>query len=142
MLHTVKIMQNNFGFNKEEISVLKKLNTPAKIQAFIDFKLKYNLEEKGETCYSPRLVLRHRKAHCFEGALFAVAALYFHGNRPLLMGLKSVRDDDHALALYRIKGYWGAIGQSKFAGLRFREPIYKNVRELALSYFENRFPES
>ncbi len=84
----------------------------------------------------PRSVLRDRKANCFDGALFAAAALRHLGRPPLIMELKAVRDDDHLLALFRRHGCWGAIAKSNCAGLRFREPIYRTIRELALSYFE------
>ena len=72
-----------------------------------------------------------------EGALLAAAALRLHGHPPLLMDLESVRDDDHVVALYREHGLWGSIAKSNFAGLRFRAPVYRTLRELALSYFEH-----
>jgi len=127
----------NFGFTSRELSVLGKLNTPAKIQDFLEYKLAYNLEKHGETCYSPRLVLKHKKAHCMEGALLAAAALRIHGHPPLILDLKAVDDDDHVLAVYKIKNCWGAIAQSKFSGLKFRDAVYSSIRELVMSYFEH-----
>lgn len=119
-----------------ERRVLQRLNTPQKIQKFID-DLPYNLEPNGATCNSPRLVLRHRTAHCMEGALMAAAALAFHGDPPLLLDLEAVRDDDHVIAIYRRRKLWGAIGKSNYSGLRFREPVYRTLRELVMSYFEH-----
>ncbi len=121
------------------LPAFKKLSTPKKIQDFLD-TLPINYEKQGETCMSPSHVLKAKKAHCLEGALLAAAALWAYGERPLLMNLKSANgDDDHAVALYRINGYWGAISKTNHSSLRFRDPIYKTVRELALSYFHEYF---
>lgn len=128
-----------FGFDKNELAVFRRLGSAQKIQDFLDKKLSYNLEEKGETCYSPRLVLRHKKAHCFEGAAFAAAALAVHGHPPLLMDFRAVRDEDHVVAVYKINSLWGAVGQSKFSGLKYRDPVFAGVRELAMSYFDHYF---
>ena len=117
-------------------SVLRKLSTPEKIQRYLD-DLPYNKEKDGETCRSPRLVLEYNTAHCFEGALFAAAALRVNGRPPLILDLESVRDDDHVIAVYRSNGCWGAIAKSNYAGLQFRSPVYRTLRELALSYFEH-----
>src|SRR6476620_11639917 len=117
-------------------NVLRKLSTPEKIQKYLD-DLPYNKEKDGETCRSPRLVLEYNTAHCFEGALFAAAALRANGKPPLILDLASVRDDDHVIAVYRANGCWGSIGKSNYAGLRFRSPVYRTLRELALSYFEH-----
>ncbi|HKW78518.1 MAG TPA: hypothetical protein VJQ09_05405 [Candidatus Limnocylindria bacterium] len=124
------------GFDAAELRALRALSTPAKIQRFLD-EIPYNLERGGETVRSPRRVLRDRTAHCFEGAIFAAAALRVGGERPLIVDLESVRDDDHVITPYRARGYWGAVATSKFAGIRFREPVYRTLRELALSYFED-----
>ncbi|MFH1663488.1 MAG: transglutaminase domain-containing protein [archaeon] len=130
---------DKFGLTEKEFSVLKKLDSPAKIQAFLDTKIKYNSEEKTETYYSPKLVLKHKKAHCLEGALFAAAALRIQGFEPLLVDLRAVRDDDHVLAVFRQGKFWGAIAQSKYSGLKYREPVYSSIKELVMSYFENYF---
>jgi hypothetical protein len=82
-------------------------------------------------------VLEHHTAHCFEGALFAAAALQVNGRQPWILDLEAVRDDDHVIAVYRTNGCWGAIAKSNYAGLRFRSPVYRTLRELALSYFEH-----
>lgn len=121
---------------KTEFQLLRKLSTPEKIQKYLD-DLPYNKERNGETCYSPRLVIRNNTAHCFEAALFAAAALRVGGRPPLILDLESVRDDDHVIAVYRSDGCWGAIAKSNYAGLRFRSPVYRTLRELALSYFEH-----
>lgn len=124
--------------SKAELQVFRKLTTPAKIQQFLD-KLPYNLEPNGYTCYSPRMVLRKRVAHCMEGALIAAAALRFLGYPALLLDLEAVRDTDHVLAIYKRDGGWGAVAKSDYSGLRSREPVYRTIRELALSYFEHFF---
>jgi hypothetical protein len=115
---------------------LPKLPTPEKIQKYLD-DLPYNKERDGETCRSPRLVIEYNTAHCFEGALFAAAALRAIGHPALILDLEAVRDDDHVIAVYRADGCWGAIAKSNYAGLRFRSPVYRTLRELALSYFEH-----
>jgi hypothetical protein len=125
-----------YGLNREELRLLRKLSTPEKIQKYLD-DLPYNKEKEGETCRSPRLVIRHNTAHCFEGALFAAAALRVDGWPPLILDLEAVRDDDHVIAVYRANGFWGAIGKSNYAGLRFRSPVYRTLRELVLSFFEH-----
>src|ERR1700680_4601223 len=124
------------GFDARELSLLRRLNTPERIQRFIDDEA-YNKEEHGLTCRSPRRVLRDRLAQCLEGALFGAAALRVQGWEPLLLDLEAVRDDDHVLAIFRQRGCWGAIAKSNYAGLRFREPVYRSLRELAMSYFEH-----
>ena len=125
------------GFCARERAVLRRLNTPEKIQRFLDCGVGYNKEPKGPTCRSPRLVLRDRVAHCMEGALLAAAALAAHGFPPLLVDLEAVRDDDHVLAVFQQRGLWGAVAKSNYAGLRFREPVYRTLRELVISYFEH-----
>lgn len=124
------------GFNARERAALERLHTPAKIQKFLD-DLDYNKEKTGDTCRSPRRVLRDRTAQCMEGALFAAAALRFHGYPPLLVDLEAVRDDDHVLAVFRRDGHWGAIAKSNYAGLRFRDPVYRSLREMVMSFFEH-----
>jgi hypothetical protein len=126
-----------WGLNHHEWRTLKRLKTPYLIQRFLDEEIAYNLEKNGETCRSPRCVLRARLGHCMEGALLAAAALRVQGFPPLVIYLASVRDDDHLLAVYRVGGRWGAIAKSNYAGLRSREPVYRTTRELAISYFEH-----
>src|SRR5215471_15112180 len=122
--------QMPFEISSKMRSVLRKLSTPEKIQRYLD-GLPYNKEKGGETCRSPRLVVEHDTAHCFEGALFAAAALRANGYPPLILDLEAVRDVDHVIAVFRIDGCWGAIAKSNYAGLRFRSPVYRTVRELA-----------
>ena len=126
------------GFHAREVSLLRRLSTPERIQRFVD-ELDYNKEEDGPTCRSPRRVLRDRLAQCLEGALFGAAALRVQGWEPLLLDLEAVRDDDHVLAIFRQRGCWGAIAKSNYAGLRFREPVYRSLRELTISYFDDYF---
>jgi hypothetical protein len=125
-----------FERSSKMLKLLRKLSTPEKIQKFLD-NLPYNKEKDGETCRSPRLVFENNTAHCFEGALFAAAALRANGRPPLILDLASVRDDDHVIAIYRDNDCWGAIAKSNYAGLQFRSPVYRTLRELALSYFEH-----
>ena len=115
------------------MAVLRKLSTPLRIQEFL-WELPYSADE----CYrSPRSVLRDRTAHCFDGALFAAAALRRIGFPPLLVDmLPNDRDDDHVIALFSVRGYWGSVAKSNFAGLTYREAIHRSVRELVVSYFE------
>lgn len=119
-------------FGKEEREVFARLDSPASIQAFLD-EIPYST---AEIYRSPRSVLRDRQAHCFDGALFAAAALRRLGQPPLIIDMLAERDDDHILALYKRDGLWGAVARSNFVGLRFREAIYRTLRELVLSYFE------
>jgi len=125
-------MTDNSPWNAEECAILSKLDTPWKVQQYLD-AIPYDTEH---VTRSPRRVLHDRVAHCSEGALFAAAALRFHGHPPLLVDLRAWNDDDHVLAIYRVRGHIGAVAKSNFSGLRFREPIYRTCRELALSYFE------
>lgn len=124
------------GLTRGELAILRRLSTPEKVQAYLD-ALTYNTEPDGDTVRSPRRVMRDRTAHCAEGAFLAAAAFRIHGRPPLLVDLEAVRDDDHVLAVYRERGLWGAVATSKFAGLRYRSPVYRTVRELVLSYFEH-----
>src|SRR5256712_1729775 len=116
----------------------RRLDTPAKIQQFLD-AIPYNVEADGDTFRSPRRVLRDRTANCIEGAVLAAAALRVQGDPPLIMDLAAVHDEDHVIAVYRRRGLWGAIATSKFTGLRARRPVYRTLRELAMSYFEHYF---
>lgn len=125
------------NFTRAELSLLKKLSRPEKIQAFLDHEIAYNKEPHGPTCRSPRRVLVDRLAHCAEGAFFAAAALRIQGHPPLIVDLEAVRDDDHLLAVFREHNHWGAIAKSNYAGLRFREPVYRTIRELVMSYYEH-----
>jgi len=122
-----------------ELGVFRRqLNTPSKVQRFLD-AIRYNTEVDGETFRSPRRVLADRTANCIEGAVLAAAALRVQGEPPLIMDLTAVRDEDHVIAVFRKGSLWGAIGTSKFTGLRYREPVYRTLRELAMSYFEQYF---
>jgi hypothetical protein len=123
----------------EMLKQLKKLTTPIKIQDFLD-RMPINYEKKGETYMSVTETLKAGKAHCFEGALVAAAALSLQGEKPLLLDLKARKPDvDHVVALYKKSGRWGAISKTNHASIRFRDPIYKSIRELAASYFHEYF---
>lgn len=122
-----------------ELAVFRReLNTGPRIQQFLD-DIPYNTEVDGETFRSPRRVLRDRTANCIEGAVLAATALRVQGEPPLIMDLTAERDEDHVIAVFKRRGLWGAIGTSKFTGLRYREAVYRSLRELAMSYFEHYF---
>jgi hypothetical protein len=120
------------GFTPGELRRLRALRTPLGIQRALD-AMPYHL---AGTAWSPRRVLRERTAHCLEGAIFAAAALRVLGFPPLLLDLEAVQDTDHVVAVYRLRGHWGAIAKSNFSGLRYREPVHRSLRELVMSYFE------
>lgn len=115
-----------------ERAVLDRLTDPSRIQTFLN-----GVPYSTDSVYrSPRSVLRDLKAHCLDGALFAAAALRRIGHAPVLVDLRAENDDDHVIALYRVNGRLGAVGTSNFVHLRYREPVFRSIRELALSYFE------
>ncbi len=118
------------------------LKTPAQIQDFIN-TIPFNFEKQGVTLYSPSQVLRHKKAHCIEGALLAAQLLSKIGYQPLIMDLRVAknedRDFDHVVCVFKEKGFWGAISKTNHTVLRYREPVYKTIRELAMSYFHEYF---
>lgn len=124
----------DLGLTRAEFAVLRRLNTPQKIQAFL-IGLKQNFEPNGDTCRSVQTVLRARNAHCIEGAMLAACALWVHGEPPIVMDMRAVRDFDHVVALFRRNGRWGAISKTNGVGLRWRDPVYRSLRELAMSYF-------
>ena len=123
--------QDHFGFTPAELRKLRSLKDPHGIQRFLD-RIPYHL---AGTAWSPRRVLNEETAHCLEGAIFAAAALRVNGYPPLIWDLEAERDTDHVLAIYRVHGHWGTVAKSNFAGCRGREPVYRSLRELAMSYF-------
>jgi hypothetical protein len=123
-----------YGLTMASFKILKKLSSPKKIQDFLD-ALPVNLEEAGETYMSVERTLRLGEAHCLEGALVAALAFWIQGQPSLIMDLKSSNGDDHIVALFKQGGRWGAISKTNHTTLRFRDPVYETVRELALSYF-------
>ncbi|MCF7834300.1 MAG: hypothetical protein K9L98_01900 [Candidatus Pacebacteria bacterium] len=137
-----KVLKNNIQntWKKKEFSFLKRLNTPAKIQDFLE-KIPFNFEKNGiDTIKSPIRTFRENNAHCFEGALLGAYILSLHGFPSLLLHLKVTGGDmDHVIAPFKINGYWGALSKTNHAVLRYREPVYKNIRELVMSYFHEYF---
>ncbi len=127
------VMRNevNFWLDEEKMA-FRNLNTPYKIQEFLD-NCEYNTTEETR---SPRYILANRRAHCLEGALFAAASLEVIGFPPLLVDLQAFNDDDHVIAVFKVKNFWGAVAKSNFTTLRYREPVYRTLRELAISYFD------
>jgi len=123
------------AWTPRELRVLERLSDPVAVQAFLD-RVPYSADK---VYRSPRSVLRDSKAHCFDGAVFAAAALRRLGHAPLLVDMRAVRDDDHIIAVFKQAGHFGAVAKSNFVGLRFREPLFRGLRELMLSYFEDFF---
>jgi hypothetical protein len=126
--------REDLGLAKAQFALLRRLDSPQKIQAFL-YGLRQNFEPDGDTCRPVGAVLRAGKAHCIEGAMLAACALWVHGEPPLLMDMRAVRDFDHVVALFRRRGRWGAISKTNGIGLRWRDPVYRTLRELAISYF-------
>src|SRR5271169_6654730 len=126
---------NHLGFTPAELRKLRGLKEPYGIQRFLD-DMPYHL---ADTAWSPRLVLREQTSHCMEGAIFAAAALRALDFPPLIIDFEAVNDTDHVLAVFQIKGHWGAIAKSNYTGCRYREPVYRSLRELAMSYFDTYF---
>src|SRR5205823_10179557 len=118
-------------FSAAELRKLRGLKNPHGIQRFVD-DMPYHLSD---TAWSPRRVLCENAAHCFEGAMLAAAALRANGYPPLIFDLEADKDTDHVVAIYRRNGHWGAIAKSNYTGCRYREPVYRSLRELAMSYF-------
>jgi len=126
--------ESDLGLRGEEYALLRRLDTPVKIQEFVH-DLRQNFEVDGQSCRPVREVLRTRRAHCIEGAMLAAAALWVHGEPPLLLDMRAERDFDHVITLFRRNGCWGAISKTNGIGLRGRDPVYRSLRELAMSYF-------
>lgn len=134
---------NKYGYEDKEVKLFKKLNSPQKIQDYIK-STPFNFDERPGTCMSPRMVLKTHKADCVEGAILASAILEFHGHKPLLLDLRSVKkpyDYDHVVAVFKVDGCFGAISKTNHAVLRYRDAVYKSVRELVMSYFNEYFLE-
>ncbi len=120
------------GWSREELEFLAGFKDPFSIQEYLDL-IEYN---PAYECRSPRWVIKKGSAHCFEGALFAAAVLGHLGYKPLIVDMLAENDDDHVIAVFRKNGYWGAVAKSNFTSLRYREPVYRSIRELIMSYFD------
>lgn len=120
---------------KELADFSKKLKDPNDIQIFLN-SIPYSTHK---ICQSPYFVMKNRTAHCAEGAYFAAAVLEFMGFKPLVVDLSAENDDDHVIAVFKVDGLWGAVAKSNTTVLRYREPVYRTIRELAMSYFEMYF---
>ncbi len=121
----------SFSFTSAELRTLRALKSPAGIQRYLD-ELPYNLSF---TARSPKKVLYDRTASCLEGGIFAAAGLRVLGFPPLIFDLEAEQDTDHVVAIFKVRGHWGAVAKSNFTGCRYREPVYRTLRELAMSYF-------
>jgi hypothetical protein len=125
----------DLGLTQAQFATLARLDTPQKVQAFVN-RIPANHERGGETLLSAREVLRQRRAHCLEGAFVAACALWIHGRPPLVVHLDcDLSDYPHCIAVFRQGRFWGAISKTNGAVLRHRDPVYRTLRELALSYF-------
>jgi hypothetical protein len=122
---------DKFGFTPSELRKLRALKTPVGVQKFLD-ELPYNLSY---TARSPKKVIDDRIASCLEGGIFAAAALRVLGFPALIFDLEAEQDTDHVVAIFKTRGHWGAVAKSNFTGCRYREPVYRSLRELAMSYF-------
>jgi hypothetical protein len=132
-------IKKRYFLDYDEIKILRRLKNPGKIQSFLN-KLPINFEQKGETFFSPRKVLREKTAHCIEGALLAYLALKINGFKTWLVDLKTTKDDfEHVLTVYKQFGKFGAITKTNHGVLRYREPIYNSIKELVMSYFHEYF---
>jgi hypothetical protein len=127
-------LARSIGLTRDETAIFRKLNTHEKIQDFLT-GIPINFEPLGDTCQSARMALQNNSCHCIEAAFIAAAALMLHGQPALLMDFQASGDDDHVLALFRQNKHWGAISKSNSIWLRWRDPVYANPRELAMSYF-------
>ena len=127
--------QSGFGFTPGELRFLRSLKTPHGIQEFLN-RCPYHL---ATSAFSPRKVIREKTVHCLEAAIFGAAALRVLGFPPLVYDLEAEHDTDHVVAIYRVRGHWGAIARSNYAVLEYREPVYRNLRELSLSFFDGYF---
>jgi len=128
-------MQDRLNLTPKERRLFKSLRSPAKIQDFLD-QIPYSSDHY---LRSPRQALQERSAACFDGALLAAAALRVRGIEAKLINLFAYNDDQHILAVFRLNGLFGAIAKSNFTGLRYRDPVYRSIRELVMSYFEGYF---
>jgi hypothetical protein len=126
-----------FDLTRAESRLLASLTPEWRIQEYLDTRLRY--DTKGGSCRSPRRVIRDGLCQCMDGALFAAAALRVQGKPPLILDLEAEQDDDHVLAVFKGAYGWGAVGRSNYSGLRFREPVYRTIRELVMTYFESYF---
>jgi hypothetical protein len=124
-------MKKFSGFSSAELRKLRALKTPIGVQRFLD-DLPYNLKFDAR---SPKKVLQDGTASCLDGGIFAAAALRVLGFPPLIFDLEAEHDTDHVVAIFKVRGHWGAVAKSNFTGCRYREPVYRTLRELALSYF-------
>ncbi len=126
--------REDLGLDKRTFAQLAELTSPPQVQAFVN-AIPANFEADGETVRSVHGVLAQRKAHCIEGALVAACALWIRGDAPLLMHLDCMLGDyPHVVALFKRGRHWGAVSKSNHAVLRFRDPVYRSLRELAMSY--------
>jgi hypothetical protein len=126
--------RDHLGLTRAEFRVLAGLDSPGKIQVFLN-AIPSNFEPDGDTVLSVREVLRQRRAHCIEGAMVAACALWIQGEPPLVAHMGAVQDWDHVIALFRRGRCWGAISKTNQPPLRYRDPVYRSLRELMMSYF-------
>ena len=124
-------------FTAAERRVIRRLTTPARVQAFLN-ALPYNTEPPPDpaTLRTFRGVVRTHTAHCLEAALFTAVVMEQHGLPPLVMSLESIDGLDHVLFVYRRRGRWGSVARSRDPGLHGRLPVFRTLRQLALTYVD------
>lgn len=83
-----------------------------------------------------RSVVATRTAHCLEASLTAAVILEQHGYPPTVMSLESEDGLDHVVFVYRTAKAWGSVARSRDPGLHGRRPVFRSLRQLALTYFE------
>ncbi|MBI3420267.1 MAG: hypothetical protein HY053_09060 [Proteobacteria bacterium] len=126
------------GLSRAQATPLARLKTPRQIQDFV-LRIPINFEPESDTCLSVAEVLKQRRAHCLEGAFVAACALWIQGHPPLVMDMQAPGDVDHVVAIFRQGRCWGAISKTNHVWLRWRDPVYRNLRELAMSHFHEYF---
>lgn len=141
--HAVLFPHKEFqsALKPEEIAIIESLDSPQKVQAFLTQEIRYNFEEDGETTQSPLEVLRTGTAHCFEGALFAAAVLWYHGRPPTLVLIEAPEDYDHNLVIYWENGKVGSVAQSRHPELMGKPATFDTTRDLALSYYPDYYSD-
>ncbi len=128
------------GFSPADLRLFRRLDAPAKVQDFVN-AIPINREPEGDTVLSPLRVLREKRAHCVEGAMLAAAIFRYHGEKPLIVDMEAAPwDQDHVIAVFKRHGHWGAISKTNHPVLRYREPVYRTIRELIMSYFHEYTP--
>ena len=123
-------------FTAAEIAFFMELDNPGKVQDYLD-SIPLNHEPEDDTCLSALECVRQNHAHCIEATMLGAYILSLHGHQPLLLDMRaSSHDDDHIVAPFKVNGRWGCLSKPNHAALRFRNGVYRSIRELMMSYFD------